>query len=52
MISLLASFYGFSQIHFHQKLNIPFLSEIAFFSIMIHNWRSKKSIIQEETHTL
>ncbi len=52
MISLLASFYGFSQIHFHQKLNIPFLSEIAFFSIMIHNWRSKKSIVQEETHKL
>ncbi len=52
MILILASFFGFSQIHFYQKLNIPFLSEIALICIMLHNWRTKKSIIQEETHTL
>ncbi len=52
MIFLLASFFGFSQIRFYQKLNIPILSEIAFLSIMLNNWRTKKSIVQEETHTL
>lgn len=52
MIFLLASFFGFSQIHFSQKLNIPFLSEIAFLCIMLHDWKTKKSLVQEETHTL
>lgn len=52
MVMILASFFGFCQIHFSQKLNIPFLSEIALFWIMIRSWKHKKSIVQKENHTI
>jgi hypothetical protein len=50
MVLLLASFYGFTQIHFSKRLDIPVISECALICMRIIDWSKKKSIMQQESH--